>query len=88
MVYMDRYRTAVLDESIVGSMGAHFSLSRQVQAEQLLQWDYDQTTAIYFLMLGRKQAGKQFQLLASQNPLPDLVQEEDISAPYLGRLTR
>jgi maternal embryonic leucine zipper kinase len=77
MVYMGRYRTAVLDETIVGSMAAHFSLSRQMQAEQLLQWDYDQTTAIYFLMLGRKQAGKSYQLLPAhktrQDPLPDLV---------------
>ena len=72
-----RYRTAVLDESIVGIMAGHHGVSRQVQAEQLLQWDYDQTTAVYFLLLGRKQAGKQYQLLPPsmerRNPLPDLV---------------
>jgi len=71
--WQSRYRTAVLDESIVGTMAGHYNLSRQVQAEQLLQWDYDQTTATYFLLLGRKQAGKNFQLLSSHNPLPDLV---------------
>eukprot|EP00092_Neocalanus_flemingeri_P022013 GFUD01023872.1.p1 GENE.GFUD01023872.1~~GFUD01023872.1.p1 ORF type:complete len:648 (+),score=230.42 GFUD01023872.1:32-1975(+) len=75
--WQSRYRTAVLDESIVGCMAGHYGVSRQVQAEQLLQWDYDQTTAVYFLLLGRKQAGKQYQLLPpnleSSNPLPDLV---------------
>jgi len=71
--WQSRYRTAVLDEGIVGTMAGHYNLSRQVQAEQLLQWNYDQTTATYFLLLGRKQAGKQFQLPSTHNPLPDLV---------------
>ena len=45
---MFRYRTAVLDEGIVGLMASHYKVSRQVQAVQLLQWDYDQVTATYF----------------------------------------
>jgi len=76
--WQTRYRTAVLDESIVGSMASHANLSRQMQAEKLLLWDYDHTTAIYFIMLGRKQAGKQYHLLPTarqrhDQPLPDLV---------------
>jgi len=71
--WQSRYRTAVLDEGIVGTMAGHYNLSRQVQAEQLLQWNYDQTTATYFLLLGRKQAGKQYQLSSTHTPLPDLV---------------
>ena len=66
----------MLDEGIVGLMASHFRLSRQVQAEQLLRWDYDQVTATYFLMLARKQVGKQYQNLLSpshSDPLPDLV---------------
>jgi len=90
--WQTRYRTAVLDESIVGSMASHNNLSRQMQAEKLLQWDYDHTTAIYFIMLGRKQAGKQYQLLPTtrvrqEQPLPDLV----VTAPkrsILGELDR
>jgi len=90
--WQTRYRTAVLDESIVGSMASHNNLSRQMQAEKLLQWDYDHTTAIYFIMLGRKQAGKQYQLLPAtrvkqEQPLPDLV----VTAPkrsILGELDR
>ena len=50
-----RYRTAVLDEGIVGLMAAHCRVSRQVQAEQILRWDYDHMTATYFLLLARKQ---------------------------------
>ena len=50
-----RYRTAVLDEGIVGLMAAHYRVSRQVQAEQILKWDYDHMTATYFLLLARKQ---------------------------------
>ena len=57
----------------MGTMAGHYNLSRQVQAEQLLQWNYDQTTATYFLLLGRKQAGKQYQLSSTHTPLPDLV---------------
>ena len=71
-----RYRTAVLDEGIVGLMASHYRVSRQVQAEQLLRWDYDQVTATYFLLLARKQIGKAHQNLLSpghSEPLPDLV---------------
>ena len=71
-----RYRTAVLDEGIVGLMASHYRVSRQVQAEQLLRWDYDQVTATYFLLLARKQIGKQHQNLLTpghSEPLPDLV---------------
>ena len=50
-----RYRTAVLDEGIVGLMAGHYRVSRQVQAEQILKWDYDHMTATYFLLLARKQ---------------------------------
>jgi len=77
--WQSKYRTAVLDEGIVGLMATHYRVSRQVQAEQLLKWDYDQLTATYFLMLARKQIGKQYQnLLASETDnvpdnLPDLV---------------
>jgi len=71
--WQSRYRTAVLDESIVGVMAGYHGVSRQVQAEQLLQWDYNHTTAVYFLLLGRKQAGKQFHMLPSSNHLPDIV---------------
>ena len=52
---MFRYRTAVLDEGIVGLMAGHYRVSRQVQAEQILKWDYDHMTATYFLLLARKQ---------------------------------
>ena len=34
---MFRYRTAVLDEGIVGLMASHYKVSRQGQAEQLLR---------------------------------------------------
>ena len=36
-------------------MAAHYRVSRQVQAEQILKWDYDHMTATYFLLLARKQ---------------------------------
>ena len=74
-IFCCRYRTAVLDESIVGLMAAHYRVSRQVQAEQILKWDYDHMTATYFLLLARKQVGKQYQHLLSGHvdPLPDLV---------------
>ena len=45
----------MLDEGIVGLMAAHYQVSRQVQAEQILKWDYDHMTATYFLLLARKQ---------------------------------
>ena len=45
----------MLDEGIVGLMAAHYRVSRQVQAEQILKWDYDHMTATYFLLLARKQ---------------------------------
>ena len=65
----------MLDEGIVGLMAAHYRVSRQVQAEQILKWDYDHMTATYFLLLARKQVGKQYQHLLSgqMDPLPDLV---------------
>ena len=66
----------MLDEGIVGLMASHWRVSRQVQAEQLLRWDYDQVTATYFLLLARKQVGKQYQNLLApghSDPLPDLV---------------
>ena len=56
---MCRYRTAVLDEGIVGLMAGHYRVSRQVQAEQILKWDYDHMTATYFLLLARKQVMQQ-----------------------------
>jgi len=75
--WQSKYRTAVLDEGIVGLMAGHYRVSRQVQAEQILKWDYDHMTATYFLLLARKQVGKQYQHLLSStgdiNPLPDLV---------------
>jgi len=73
--WQSRYRTAVLEESIVGEMANHYSVSRQTQAERLLKWEYDYMTATYFLLLSRKQAGKNYQILApaASGPLPDLV---------------
>merc|ERR1719328_732033 len=73
--WQSKYRTAVLDEGIVGLMAGHYRVSRQVQAEQILKWDYDHMTATYFLLLARKQVGKQYQHLLSGHvdPLPDLV---------------
>ena len=67
MKYLFRYRTAVLDEGIVGLMASHYRVSRQAQAEQILKWDYDLITATYFLLLARKQVGKQYQNLLSGN---------------------
>ena len=52
-----RYRTAVLEEEVVGVMAEHHALTRQAQAEQLLRWEYDNTTATYFLLLAWRQAG-------------------------------
>ena len=60
-----RYRTAVLDEGIVGLMAAHCRVSRQVQAEQILRWDYDHMTATYFLLLARKQVTSALCVLSS-----------------------
>jgi len=69
--WQTRYRTAVLDEQVVGEMATHFGVSRQTQAERLLQWEYNHLTATYFILLSRKQAGKEWHLLPC--PLPDLV---------------
>ena len=60
---MFRYRTAVLDEGIVGLMAGHYRVSRQVQAEQILKWDYDHMTATYFLLLDRIQVKQRYSLL-------------------------
>lgn len=40
-------------------MAGHYRVSRQVQAEQILKWDYDHMTATYFLLLARKQVMQQ-----------------------------
>jgi len=85
--WQSRYRTAVLDEGIVGILSQHQRVSRQVQAEQLLRWDYDSTTASYFLLLARKQAGKQYQLLLGQQggaeggQVPELLLPDLLPAP-------
>jgi len=78
--WQSRYRTAVLDEDIVGEMANHYGVSRQTQAERLLKWDYDHMTSTYFLLLSRKQAAKDFHLLTAltepkhtSHMLPDLV---------------
>jgi len=94
--WQSRYRTAVLDEDIVGEMSAYFGVSRQNQAEKLLKWDYDQMTCIYFLLLSRKQSGKSFKLVTQEPPqalrcggLPDLV-PGNVSTPkrnILGELS-
>jgi hypothetical protein len=74
-----RYRTGVLDEEVVGVMADHYGLTRQAQAEQLLAWQYDTLTATYFLLLARRQAGKQFRILQPNpdlKPLPDLIADK------------
>ena len=54
---------------------------------QLLRWDYDSTTASYFLLLARKQAGKQYQLLLGQQggaeggQVPELLLPDLLPAP-------
>lgn len=68
-----RYRTAVLDEGIVGLMAAHCRVSRQVQAEQILRWDYDHMTATYFLLLARKQVTSALCVLSSPSHIPGQV---------------
>jgi hypothetical protein len=69
----------VLDEEVVGVMADHYGLTRQAQAEQLLAWQYDTLTATYFLLLARRQAGKQFRILQPNpdlKPLPDLIADK------------
>ena len=61
------YRTAVLDVVIVGLMAAHYQVSRQVQAEQILKWDYDHMRAIYFLLFTRKQVNHKVYFLCFKN---------------------
>ncbi len=81
-----RYRTAVLEEEVVGVMAEHYGLSRQAQAEQLLRWEYDTRTATYFLLLARKQSGKEFRILQpfpDLKPLPDLIADKVRSPPSL-----
>ena len=46
-------------------MAGHYRVSRQVQAEQILKWDYDHMTATYFLLLARKQVTCFWMKLAS-----------------------
>ena len=79
-----RYRTAVLEEEVVGVMAEHHALTRQAQAEQLLRWEYDNTTATYFLLLARRQAGKEFRILQpfpDLKPLPDLIADK-VPVPF------
>ena len=69
----------MLDEEVVGVMADHYGLTRQAQAEQLLAWQYDTLTATYFLLLARRQAGKQFRILQPNpdlKPLPDLIADK------------
>ena len=54
----------------MGLMAGHYRVSRQVQAEQILKWDYDHMTATYFLLLARKQVREQHSLTNHElNPL-------------------
>ena len=48
-----RYRTGQLDEAVVGVMAEYYGVTRQTEAERLLQWGYGTHTCIYFLLLNR-----------------------------------
>ena len=47
---------------IVSEMAVAGHESEQAVAEKLLNWDYDSLTSTYFLLLTKKQAGRDFWL--------------------------
>ena len=57
----------------MGLMAAHYRVSRQVQAEQILKWDYDHMTATYFLLLARKQVTSGLCVSSSKPHIPGQV---------------
>jgi len=69
--WQSRYRTQMLDEEVVTEMAHIVQESVQAVTEQLLRWEYNNLTATYFLLLTKKQAGREFR---QARPDPDPVQ--------------
>jgi len=65
--WQSKYRTHILDEDVVSEMAQAGQEKEQAMAERLLNWDYDSFTSTYFLLLTKKQAGRDFRLSASSS---------------------
>ncbi|XP_070544950.1 maternal embryonic leucine zipper kinase-like isoform X2 [Ptychodera flava] len=88
--WKSKYKKTRLDEDAVTEMAVYFKKSKKTMSSMILQWDYDEMTALYFLLLAKKYKGNPVRIHTSAKPLGEIRKvtnqralEPPTSSPYM-----
>nr|XP_006813004.1 PREDICTED: maternal embryonic leucine zipper kinase-like [Saccoglossus kowalevskii] len=88
--WRSKYKKTNLDVDCVTEMSVHFKKSKKDMMQSVLQWKYNEVTAVYFILLAKKYNGKPVRIVPSVKPLGELKKisnyrelEPPTSSPYM-----